>query len=123
MSINSLGASSTRSHQRGHSGALDILYNNVGVRNVQMAIHTDKKTADWMMGANFTAIVGMTGVFSDLLLKAEWGSRIVFTRSIGARALFRVTQCTVQCIESCVGYICRRVTIRRACCDSCDGRC
>jgi 1-acylglycerone phosphate reductase len=87
-----LDVTSTASVQAAHDliaastgGTLDILYHNAGIRNVAMAIHTDKKTADWMMGANFTAVVGMTTVFSDLLLKAGQGSRIVFTSSIGGR--------------------------------------
>lgn len=37
------------------------------------------------MGANFTAVVGMTTIFTDLLLKAGEGSKIVFTSSIGGR--------------------------------------
>lgn len=37
------------------------------------------------MGANFTAVVGMTTVFADLLLKVGKGSRVVFTSSIGGR--------------------------------------
>jgi 1-acylglycerone phosphate reductase len=87
-----LDVTSTASVQAAHEliaaatgGTLDILYHNAGVRNVAMAIHTDKKTADWIMGANFTAVVGMTTIFSDLLLKAGRGSRIVFTSSIGGR--------------------------------------
>jgi 1-acylglycerone phosphate reductase len=87
-----LDVTSTASVQAAHDliaattgGTLDILYHNAGVRSVAMAIHTDKKTADWMIGANFTAVVGMTTIFSDLLLKAGKGSRIAFTSSIGGR--------------------------------------
>jgi 1-acylglycerone phosphate reductase len=87
-----LDVTSTASVQAAHDlvaaatgGTLDILYHNAGVRSVAMAIHTDKKMADWLMGANFTAVVGMTTVFVDLLLKAGKGSKIVFTGSIGGR--------------------------------------
>jgi 1-acylglycerone phosphate reductase len=48
-----LDVTSTASVQAAHNlvttatgGTLDILYHNAGVRNVAMAIHTDKKTAD-----------------------------------------------------------------------------
>src|SRR5277367_1164509 len=87
-----LDVTSTASVQAAHDlisattgGTLDILYHNAGVRNVAMAIHTDKETADWIMGANFAAVVGMTTIFSDLLLKGGKGSRVVFTSSIGGR--------------------------------------
>lgn len=87
-----LDITSTASVQTAHDliaattgGTLDILYHNAGVRAIVMAAHTDKKMADWIMGANFTAVVGMTTIFTDLLLKAGVGSKIVFTSSIGGR--------------------------------------
>jgi 1-acylglycerone phosphate reductase len=88
-----LDVTSTASVQAAHDfvaattgGTLDILYQNAGVRAVVMAAHSDKKLADWMMGTNFTAAVGMTNVFMPLLLKAGPGAKIVFTSSIGGRA-------------------------------------
>lgn len=87
-----LDITSTESVQAAHdliasttNGTLDILYHNAGVRAVTMAAHTDMKTADWIMSANFTAVVGMTNIFTDLLLNAGVGSKIVFTSSIGGR--------------------------------------
>ncbi|KUJ22818.1 NAD(P)-binding protein [Mollisia scopiformis] len=61
------------------SGKLDILYNNAGVRFMSMGIDTTYKVAMDTMAVNFSGIVEMVHVFSDLLIASR--GKIVFTSS------------------------------------------
>jgi 1-acylglycerone phosphate reductase len=61
------------------SGRLDILYNNAGIRSVTMGIDSTYKIATDTMAVNFSGIVEMVHVFSDLVIASK--GKIVFTSS------------------------------------------
>lgn len=81
-----LDVTSPESIQKAHaavskatSGRLDILYNNAGIRFVAMGIDSTYKMAMDTMAVNFSGVVEMVHVFSNLVLAAK--GKIVFTSS------------------------------------------
>lgn len=60
-------------------GRLDILYNNAGIRIAAMGIEASYKMAMDTMAVNFSGIVEMVHVFSDLVIAAK--GKMVFTTS------------------------------------------
>jgi 1-acylglycerone phosphate reductase len=72
------------------SDKLDVLYNNAGVHLVAMGIDSTYKMATDTMAANFSGIVEMVHVFSDLIMASK--GKIVFTSS-RAGSFPVLTQC------------------------------
>lgn len=90
------------------SGRLDILYDNAGVRYPAMCIDTTYKNAMDTMAVNFSAIVEMVHVFSDLLLASK--GKIVFTSS-GAGQLPVPTQVTYNASKAALDMYARTLRL------------
>jgi 1-acylglycerone phosphate reductase len=90
------------------SGRLDILYNNAGVRFVTMGIDSTYKMATDTIAANFSGIVEMVHVFSDLVIAST--GRIVFTSS-GAGSLPVPTQCLYNSSKAALDAYAKTLTI------------